>query len=132
VQSSQEHNESVKDMADIIRRKLVVASLNLPLGSTPQHVADLLWETVGVNVDPADITVQEKGLYSANAFVSIDETSICEFLNRNFETVELGQGTRGHVKFEVKKWKEEQNRPQQHRPVFTNYKVSFDLPGAKK
>jgi hypothetical protein len=103
-------------VADIIRRKLVVAALNIPPGTTSQQVSELLWARCGLHADPADISTQDSGKYSATAFISIDETSLVDFLNRNFETCTLGE-QRGPIKFETKLWKEEQNRPSQQATI---------------
>ena len=95
-------------MPDIIRKKLVVVSFNLPLGYTPQQVSELLWSQIGLNVDPADITTKDTGIYSASAFISLTDDSVVDFLNRQFETCVLGEQRNG-VRFEKKIWKEDRD-----------------------
>jgi hypothetical protein len=102
--SSAENGE--KDVADTIRRTLVVVALNLPHCITPEQVAELFWTRVGLNVDPADISTQDSGQYCATAFIGITEADLVEFLTRNFETCMLGE-QRNAVSFEVKRWKED-------------------------
>jgi hypothetical protein len=110
---------------EIIMRKLVIVAKNVPHDTTPQQVSELLWQRVGLHADPAGISVQNSGQFSATAFISFHEADLAEFLTRNFEGLELGGGTRGSIKFETKIWKEEQNIPRQQ-PRYKNYKVNVD------
>lgn len=103
-----------------LRRRIAVVALNVPLGYRSKQLSDLLWETVGVNVDPRDISIKDSGQYSASAFVNIDVGSIVEFLNRNFEQMKLGNGP---LRWEIKKWKEDS-------PLKVE-SISFSLPSGK-
>jgi hypothetical protein len=94
---------------DFIRRKLIVVGFSFPLGYTPQQVSELLWSQIGLNVDPADITTKDTGVYSASAFISLSDDSVTDFLNRQFETCILGDSRAGAVRFEKKIWKEDRD-----------------------
>jgi hypothetical protein len=56
----------------IIQRKLTVVGLNIPHDTTPQQVSELIWEKTGLKTDPACISVQNSGSFSAKAFVPVN------------------------------------------------------------
>jgi len=74
---------------------------NLPRGSTPESVSELLWTRIGLEVPAAYISLRES-TYSASAFIRVTEEVLVTFLNRNFEGLVL-EGQREAVHFE-KKW----------------------------
>jgi hypothetical protein len=121
-----------KNVPDIIRRKLVVVGFSFPLGYTPQQVSELLWTRIGLNVDPADITTKDTGQYSASAFISLSDDSVVDFLNRQFETCILGNERTGAVRFEKKKWKEDQDGISPRRWKATINEITFELPTGKE
>lgn len=96
-------------MPDIIRRKIVVVGFSFPLGFTPEQVSNLLWEKIGLNIAPTDITTKDTGTYSASAFISLTDDSLVDFLNRQFETCILGNEQSGAVRFEKKIWREDRD-----------------------
>jgi hypothetical protein len=115
----------------LIQRKLYVVGLNIPHDTTPQQVSELIWEKTGLKTDPACISVQNSGTYSATAFVPVTESDLADFLTYNLRECVL-DGQRSAIRFETKIWKEEQNTP----PRFRNYKVDYQtvihLPTGKR
>jgi hypothetical protein len=83
---------------------LIAVAQNLPLGTTPAEISELLWTRIGLYIDPAVISVRESE-YSTSAFVRITEEAVVDFLNRNFESLVL-DGQRHAVQFQKKMWKE--------------------------
>jgi hypothetical protein len=82
---------------------LIAVAQNLPLGTTPESVSELLWTRIGFEVPPSIISVRESQ-YSASAFVRITEAVLVAFLNRNFEGCVL-DGQRTDVHFQKKIWR---------------------------
>jgi hypothetical protein len=87
---------------------LIAVAQNLPLGTTPEQVAELLWTRIGLEV-PAEVISVRDSTYSTSAFVRLTEEVIVEFLNRNFEACVL-DGQRHAVHFQKKIWKSDRNQ----------------------
>jgi hypothetical protein len=118
----------------LIQRKLYVVGLNIPHDTTPQQVSELIWEKTGLKTDPACISVQNSGTFSASAFVPVTESDLADFLTYNLRECVL-DGQRSAIRFETKIWKHtrSEDRPEQK---FRNYKVDFQtvitLPDGKR
>jgi|SRR5271155_3304250 len=85
------------------RKKIWAVMMSLPLDYKAEQVADLFWSQIGLAVRPEDISVRNCGDFSANAYVSIGESEMIDFLTRNFETVTLG-GQKSAVHFNRRQW----------------------------
>jgi len=101
---------------------VTLVAFNLTLGITPDEVAALLWEKIGLKIDPLRVTVCDAE-YSANAFFRVTAAYIAELLNRNFST-DILEGQRAAVRFERKDWRGEAR--------LKVSSVSFELPDGKE